>query len=67
MKDHILAFDFANQRGLRDIYIDKVVSVTAKAPCSASMVPFVFAENPREQVRCYIAALHALTIPPAIA
>jgi hypothetical protein len=67
MKDHILASDFANQRGLRDVYIDKVVSVTAKAPCSASMQPFVFAEDPREQVRRYIAALQALTIPPALA
>jgi hypothetical protein len=66
MKDHILASDFANQRGLRDIYMDEIVSATAKTPCSASMLPYVFADNPHAHVRRYVAALRALIIPPTL-
>ncbi len=65
MKDHVFASDYAKQRALRDVYIDQIVGVTAKTPCSALMLPLVFSESnkAREHVLRYVDALAALTIP----
>src|SRR5580658_1523641 len=40
MKDHPIASDYANKRGLLDccVDVDRIVSVTAKTPCAASIV-----------------------------
>jgi hypothetical protein len=65
MKDHVMASDYANKCGLYDGYVDRIVSVTAKTPCAASMVPLLFAPGAkaREIVRGYVDTLQALVIP----
>jgi hypothetical protein len=65
MKDHVLASDHANQRGLRDVYMDRIIGVTVKTPCSALMLPSIFSvpDRARDQVRHYVDALTALAVP----
>jgi hypothetical protein len=65
MKDHVMGSDYANKRGLHDCYVDRIVSVTAKTPCAASMVTSLFAPGAKakEIVRSYVDTLRALTIP----
>jgi hypothetical protein len=65
MKDHVIASDYANKRGLHDCYVDRIVSVTAKTPCAASMLTSLFAPaaNAKEIVRSYVDTLRALAIP----
>jgi hypothetical protein len=65
MKDHVIGSDYANKRGLRDCYVDRIVSVTAKTPCAASMVASLFAPGAKakETVVSYIDTLKSLTIP----
>jgi hypothetical protein len=65
MKDHVIASDYANKRDLHDCYVDRIVSVTAKTPCAASMVTSLFAPgaNARGIVRGYVDTLRALPIP----
>jgi type I pantothenate kinase len=65
MKEHIAASDYADKHALRDVYVDKIISVTAKTPCSASMLQDILSEpnKAREHVRRYVEALSALVIP----
>jgi hypothetical protein len=65
MKDHVVGSQYANKRGLRDHYVDRIISVTAKTPCAASMVASLFAPaaNAKEVVRGYVENLKSLTIP----
>jgi hypothetical protein len=65
MKDHVLASEYANSHGLRDAYIDRIISATAKTPCSAQVLMQVFQEpaEAEEFVRRYVAALGAAVIP----
>ena len=65
MKDHVLGSDYANGHQLRDYYIDRIVSATAKTPCAASMLQQIFS-NPnvaRDRVREYADNLRRLQIP----
>ena len=65
MRDHVVGSDYANRRGLRDCYVDRIVSVTAKTPCAASMIASLFAPaaNAKEIVRGYVDTLRSLIIP----
>jgi hypothetical protein len=68
MKDHILGSEYANANGLRDVYINRIVSATAKTPCSAQAVAQMFRQPDKAQdyVRAYVAALEALDIPKSL-
>lgn len=68
MKDHILASAHAEACALRDLYIDQVIGVTAKSPCSASRLSVIFSEpdKAQEHVRAYVDGLAALEIPPEV-
>lgn len=65
MKDHVIGSDYANRRGLRDCYLDHIISATAKTPCAASMVASLFAPGAKakDMVRGYVDTLKSLTIP----
>jgi hypothetical protein len=66
MQDHMLASDHAERRKLRDVYVDRIVGVTAKTPCSASMLKSVFGwpRRAKHEVRRYVDALGRLRFPP---
>jgi hypothetical protein len=65
MKDHVFVSVYADKRGLRDCYVDRIISVTAKTPCAASMLASLFgpAAKARESVRSYVDKLKSLAIP----
>jgi hypothetical protein len=65
MKDHILGSEFANTKGLRDTYVNRIISATAKTPCSAQAVAQMFREpaKARSHVQAYVSALEALELP----
>jgi hypothetical protein len=65
MKDHVEASEYANSHGLRDVYIDRIISATAKTPCSAQAVAQIFRDptKARDHVRLYVDNLKALKIP----
>lgn len=66
MKDHVQASEYANTHGLRDVYIDRFISATAKTPCSAQAIAMLFNKEPgkaKDQVRQYVNALKVLEIP----
>jgi len=50
---------------LRDVYIDRIISATAKTPCSAQAVAQIFRDpaKAKDHVRQYVAALEALKVP----
>ena len=68
MKDHVQASEFANSHGLRDVYIDRFISATAKTPCSAQAVAMIFRDPSRakDHVRMYVDALKVLQIPETL-
>jgi hypothetical protein len=65
MKDHVEGSEYANTHGLRDAYINRIISATAKTPCSAQAVVQIFREPGKAQhlVRQYISGLKAVQIP----
>ena len=65
MKDHVNGSEWANTHGLRDVYIDRVLSATAKTPCSAQAMVQNFRDPTKamDHVRAYVAALQVLQIP----
>lgn len=66
MKDHVEASEYANGRGLRDVYIDRFISATAKTPCSAQAVAMLFhpdSAEPKSILRDYTASLRQLVFP----
>jgi hypothetical protein len=65
MKDHALGSEWANSHGLRDVYIDTIISATAKTPCSALQLPRILHAPARakEHVCRYVDALREVVIP----
>jgi len=65
MKDHVYASEYANTHGLRDVYTDRIMSATAKTPCSAGELVNVVSDpaKVKDRVRAYVAALEAVKIP----
>jgi hypothetical protein len=65
MKDHVLGSEFANTKGLRDTYVNRVLSATVKTPCSAQAVAQMFRDpaKARTHVQAYVTAIKALEIP----
>jgi len=68
MKDHVLASEYGAKRAFRDVYIEQIIGVTAKTPCSASILPAMFSQATmaRWHVQRYIATLQALPIPKEV-
>jgi hypothetical protein len=68
MKDHILGSEYANTKGMRDTYINRVISATAKTPCSAQAVAQMFRhpDKAQDHVKAYVDALEALEIPKSL-
>ena len=69
MQDHMLASAYAERRQLRDVYVDRIVAVTAKTPCSASMLrsTFRWPFRAKHEVRRYVDALGRLWFPAELA
>jgi hypothetical protein len=68
MKDHVIGSEYANTNGLRDVYINRIISATAKTPCSAQAVAGMFREpgRAREHVQNYVTALKAVEVPSSL-
>jgi hypothetical protein len=65
LKDHVLGSVYANQRDLRDIYVDVVISATSKTPCSANLIGLL-PHDPaayRAFIHRYVDNLERLEIP----
>jgi hypothetical protein len=64
MKDHIQASNFASREGLRDTYISRFISATAKTPCSAQTLAKMFRDpdKARNDVERYVKALKQLRV-----
>jgi hypothetical protein len=65
MKDHVYASEYANEHGLRDVYIDRIISATTKTPCSARGLSEVFREPEKAagRIHAYVDGLKAVKIP----
>jgi hypothetical protein len=67
MREHMRASTYAQERGFRDLYINRTLGVTAKTPCSASMLAQLkLSADPRAGVLQYVEAIRTLALPDAL-